>query len=324
MIEAFLLAERISSYPQLSCLLVCPPGLERIELALAIANERELVTLPAPVGGDLAAAVLRAYEFGVTNTVYPAKPSVLYISDAHRLNVREQHFIAQLTYRAPVIVAVDIEHVGNLHRGLLDTVVGNAITIPPLNKRKADLAPVALSWVSGLRPAISIEKVSQEVWDILQGRDWPSTEMLTTAIEHAAIAASNEGSSSIELRHLPPEAIQASPHGWLDIPLGKGWTLQRLTDAYVLHSKARLHTVNKGHRLLGMSRSGYQKRLARLTGRGQDPDRQHRGTPREKPRPQLVTNPAHRWANCGKERQPDKGISRPFGSRRFTPGAEES
>lgn len=312
--SAQLSARQVSRHPKLSVIITGPEGPERLDIATTcFGAERYDFISGRRYASNLAQVTLDALRRDLQRP--QGLDRGVLIDAAEGLQPGHQHALYRLTYHTRIVL------MATSRTPLLASIndrLGTQLHIPPLKERREDIAPLVLSGLAGAPPHYAIKTVSQEVWDVLLAKDWLSSRELCRATQEAAIAAHLQGADEVCLIHLPPDVLAASPHGFLDIPLAKGWTKRKLEDAYLLHAYTRLRNQTVAAEIMGLSRQGYIKRLAQLTGKGQDPgqsfNQDHADEPElQVPRAPQVTHYPERWARCGATERVDKGCSYPPG-----------
>jgi hypothetical protein len=304
------LADTTAGYPSIKLCIIAPPGPERMELAVAAAGLHPLTTVPCQQASlKLAVRLIKEVEARGHEKPVPA----LFLDDAHLLRHHLQRKAS--TLHCKLIVGTTHEKYPFLSSELRYRTSGHTINLPPLHERQEDVAPVALSLLSGLPADYTVKGISQEAWDVLLAVKWPDTRGLLHAIQDAVVGAQLDGADQISLRHLPPMLLAASPHGFLDVPFSRGWTKKQLEETYILHCIARTNKKTHAARVLGMSKEGLYARLSRLTGKGKR-RKMVEGEYVPIPPDPMPVHPGESWDRCGEgEGNPLRGIPRDFGGR---------
>jgi hypothetical protein len=289
-------AKTTAAFPTIKLCIVSPPGPEREDIALACADGGYLTKLRLHAGAasrELAARLIKEIE----RSAGPGNPRpALFVNDVNLLGHQLQKRIADL--HCKLVVAVDEENYPFLDKTLRWRTSGHTIRLPALSERQEDVAPVALSLLSGLPADYTVSGISQEAWNVLLAMKWPDTRTLLSSVQDALAAAQLDHAEQICLRHLPPLVLAASPHGFLDIPFALGWTKRRLEESYILHCVARTNKKTHAARVLGLSKEGLYARLSRLVGKGK-----HRvmveGKYQDVPPAPVPTHPGESWDRAG-------------------------
>lgn len=313
LIAATSLAASIGKYPSVPACVLAQPGPECLELAGLCAGKLPLTYLPG----------FEASELLQTELLFRARRSqeayAVFTDYADRTSEMIAVSLAELPAHAKLIIAAAPDAYMRIHKALRSRTSGHIINVPPISERREDVGPLLLAALSGLQSHYQFDGISQEAWDVMISHEWTDTSLLLAAVHDGALHAYLEREKLISLRHLPEYVLRDSPHGFLDIPMSRGWDQRTVLDSYVLHVVARSKSKREAARRLGITTQGLYARLARLTGLGRNrptdarPDRPNVPV---RPPPATAASPAEAWERVGSggPRNVSKGYSRTFGA----------
>jgi len=313
LVAATSLAASIGKYPSVPACIRAQPGPERLELAILCAGKLPMTYLP----GDAASETLLLQL--LSKAQLSESPYAVFADSVDRMLEPVAIALSELPAHAKLIIASAPDTYTRVHKTLRIRTSGHIIDVPPISERKEDVGPLLLTILAGLQSRYEFDGISQEAWDVMASHPWTSTRWLIEAAQRGALYAYLERSKLISLRHLPESVLRDSPHGFLDIPMSRGWDQRTMIDSYVLHVVARSKSKREAARRLGITTQGLYARLARLIGLGRvksispRPDRPNVPV---LPPPTTAGNLGEAWERIGSgtPMNPSKGYSRTFGA----------